>query len=356
MTDALDYLVEEKRQEIKVPWLNKTFIRFKISNNTNSLSEALLRVFNRGEYKRTYPELEKFYQGAIDHLKEESNKTSKEILTHIFKNDELKLYMRKENIILIKQDNILNTGFYFEDVPDNKFYFFPSEIRTLPSNCNLIKYFSNIDIYLPYNYFKIRFKEKKYYNEIVDNVKKLKNKEQENKNNLCDTTINKIRDKKITNIYMSFSKNLFSKEVKKDFKYYLYLYPKIFKINFIIITPFKEDIVIQNIIEEDKNYPYLILSQPLKNKNLYFRVELGAFLINRKLVFMLDPVKNENIIYLIKEQYDKKENNIPIINFLKYQKKNKYLHYLKTYNLEKDEDEEFDKILENIKYYDYYDF
>ena len=53
MSKALDYLIENKKQELKASWIKNIFVRYKIVNSRNSLSEAILRTFNRGEYKRT---------------------------------------------------------------------------------------------------------------------------------------------------------------------------------------------------------------------------------------------------------------------------------------------------------------
>jgi hypothetical protein len=161
MSIALDFLIEDKKQELTATWINHIFFRYKIINSRNSLTEAILRSYQRGEYKRTYPELEKFYLQIKDDLSKPSNFTAKEIYIKIFQDDKLKDYMRRKNIILIKPENkkleeIEKMGFYYEQYPDYKFYFFPKEIRKMPINSNLIKIFSSMDVKLPYNYFKIR--------------------------------------------------------------------------------------------------------------------------------------------------------------------------------------------------------
>ncbi len=207
---------------------------------------------------------------------------------------------------------------------------------------------SGIDIKLPYNYFKIRFREKLTYINIVENVKKLK---EENKRNICDETKTDIREKNMLNKYLSFSKNLFSSSVKKDYKFYLFLYPKIFKINFIIFTPFDNDVVVQNIIEEDENYPYLILFKPLKSEDNEFMIELGSIIINRKSSFLLSYKTDAVILEKIKDRYNNKENNNPIIEYLKLLKENKYIDYLKNYNFDKDN--EIEELIRTVKYYNY---
>ena len=354
MSKALKFLIEEKKEELKSTWIKNTFARYKTVNTRNSLSEAILRSTNKGEFKRTYPELEKFYEEVADHLKEKSNKSAKDIYYKIFQEDEIKNYMKKKEIVLIKdKDNdIRKLGFYFKNNSSRKFYFFPSEIRNQKANCNLIKYLASIDINLPYNYFKIRFNEKLEYIKLLDNVVQLKeNKDQE----LCQQTINIIREKKLLNHYLSFAKNLFSDKKKEDYKFYLFLFPKIFDINIIIFMPFRDDIVVHNIIEENKNYPYLILFQPLEEKNYYFRVELGSIMINRKAYNLLDPKEDSDIIENIKDRYNSSNNNQPIIDYLKYQKDERNSKYLKDYDFENLNNQDIYQLLDKIKYY-IYDF
>lgn len=348
MSSALDFLIEEKKQELKSPWIKNIFVRYKIINTRNSLSEAILRTYHKGEYKRTYPELEKFYQQIANDLAKKSKYSSKEIYSNIFQEDSLKKYMRKKEIVLIKDkdDDIRKLGFYFKNTK-RKFYFFPKEIRKLPANSNLIKYLASIDINLPYNYFKVRFSEKNEYNNILDNFQQLKETKDQQ---LCKETINIIKEKNLINHYLSFSKNLFSNKKKEDYKFYLFLYPKIFKINFIILIPFKDNIVIHNIIEEDISYPYLILFQPLERVNTYFKIELGGIVINRKVYHLIDPKKDQDILETIKYQYQNQENNQPLIDFLKYQKEQKKSNYLKDYNLDS---EDIYQLLEKLKYYLY---
>lgn len=352
MSETLDFLIEDKKQELKTDWIKNTFVRYKIINTRNSLSEAILRSFHRGEYKRTYSELENFYEQVIEHLKESSNLDKKKIYIEIFQNKELKNYMKNNNIILIKSENnnLKDLGFYYKDNDQFKFYFFPKELRNLKEDCNLIKYFANIDINLPYNYFKIRFKEKLNYVNIQNNVNQIKDNK---KKELCDPTIENIKEKNLLNNYLSFSKNLFSNKKKEDFKFYLFLYPKIFKINLMIFIPFKDNIVVQNIIEEDINYPYLILFQPLENVNYYFKIELGAIIINRRLHYLLNPKEDEEIIRTIKNRFNDKNNNNSIIKYLKYQKDIKKSKYLKDYNFEDKDNNELYKLLEKLKYYSY---
>lgn len=352
MSKALDYLIEDKKQELKADWLKNTFVRYKIVNTRNSLSEAILRSFHRGEYKRTYRELEKFYEQVIDHLKENSDLDSKEIYIKIFQDERLKKYMRDNRITLVKpKDNDLrNLGFYFQENQDSRFYFFPKELRQLNEDCNLMKYFASIDIELPYNYFKIRFREKYEYIKIQKNIREIKD---DKKKELCNPTIETMKEKRLINHYLSFSKNLFSDKKKEDFKFYLFLYPKIFKINLMIFIPFKDNIVVQNIIEEDKNYPYLILFQPLESISYYFKIELGALLIDRRLNYLLDPKKDSDIIDDIKSRYYSKENNNPIINYLKYQRDNKESKYLKDYDFDNKDNKELYSLLEKLKYYSY---
>ena len=353
MSEALDYLVEDKKQELKANWMKNTFVRYKIINTRNSLSEAILRSTHRGEFKRTYRELEKFYDQIRDNLIQTSKIPPKDIYTKIFKDDKVRNYMRKNNIVLVrsKDDDLRNLGFYFKDLFDGKFYFFPKELRKLKANSNLMKYLASIDINLPYNYFRMRFKEKLEYAKIDNNVKQL-NKEKEKI--LCDQTIRMIREKKSLYQSFSFSKNLFSEKKKEDYKFYLFLYPKIFNINFIIFIPFKNDkIVVQNIIEENPNYPYLILFQPLETKSFYFKIELGSIMVDRKLRFLLDPKTDDEIIETIKDRYYSNENNLPIINYLKYQQDRKYSKYLKDYDFDKKESYEIYDLLDKIKYYSY---
>jgi hypothetical protein len=234
---------------------------------------------------------------------------------------------------------------------EGKFYFFPKELRDLKPNCNLMKYLASIDINLPFSYFRIRFKEKLEYVKIDNNVKEIN--EEKNKE-LCYQTIGMIREKKLLYQSYSFSKNLFSEKKKEDYKFYLFLYPKIFNINFIIFIPFKNNkIVVQNIIEENPNFPYLILFQPLESKSFYFKIELGAIMVDRKLRFLLDPKKDEEIIETIKDRYYSKENNLPIINYLKYQQDRKYSKYLKDYDFDKKESDDIYDLLDRIKYYSY---
>jgi hypothetical protein len=363
MSDALDYLVEDKKQELKAKWLKNTFVRYKIINTRNSLSEAILRSTHRGEYKRSYRELEKFYDQIKDNLIIESKNSSEDIYMKIFKEDKVRLYMRKNNIVLVKdkdkKDDLRKLGFYFKGFFEGKFYFFPKEIRNLKSNCNLMKYLASIDINLPYNYFRMRFKEKLEYAKIDNNVKEIN----EEKNigssigkdkELCDQTVKLIREKRLLYQSYSFSKNLFSEKKKEDYKFYLFLYPKIFNINFMIFIPFKNDkIVVQNIIEENPNFPYLILFQPLETKSFYFKIELGAILVDRRLHFLLDPKTDSEIIETIKDRYYNKENNLPIINYLKYQQDRKYSKYLKDYDFDKKESGEIYDLLDRIKYYSY---
>ena len=355
MSEALDYLMEDKKQELKANWIKNIFVRYKVINSRNSLSEAILRSTHRGEYKRTYKETEKFYDQIKDNLSEASNISDKDIYMKIFKEEKVRSYMKKHDIVLVKDkdnnEDLRSLGFYFKDIFKGKFYFFPKEIRRLKSNCNLLKYLASIDINLPYNYFRMRFKEKLEYVNIDINIKKLK---EDKKKELCDETITMIREKRSLYQTFSFSKNLFSDKKKEDYKFYLFLYPKIFSINFIILIPFKNDkIVVQNIIEENPNYPYLILFQPLETKSFYFKIELGAILIDRKLKFLLDPKSDSEIIDTIKERYYSNENNLPIINYLRYQQDRKYSKYLKDYDFEKKESDEIYDLLDKIKYYSY---
>ena len=131
MSEALDYLVEDKKQELKANWMKNTFVRYKIINTRNSLSEAILRSTHRGEFKRTYRELEKFYDQIRDNLIQTSKIPPKDIYTKIFKEDKVRNYMRKNNIVLVrsKDDDLRNLGFYFKDLFDGKFYFFPKELK-----------------------------------------------------------------------------------------------------------------------------------------------------------------------------------------------------------------------------------
>ena len=352
MSSPLDYLTTEKKELLKTDWLSNTFVRYKIINTNNSFTEAILRVFQRGEYRRSYQELETFYKQISDDLASESKYTSKEIYLNIFQNEELKDYTKKKGIVLVKSnlETIKNLTFYFKDAPETRFYFFPATIRNLKDNCKLIQYLSGIDIKLPYNYFKVRFLEKNNYLDIVTNVEKIK---QEPSQSLCDETVEIIKEKKILNNYLGFSNNLFSRGLKKDFKFYLFLYPKIFNINLIIYTPFKDDkIIIENIIEEDESYPYLILCQPLREKSLDLKIELGALMIDRRIVFMLDPKKHRTIIETIKDRYNTSDNNLPIIEYLKSLKDRKYSRYLKDYDLEKINEDVYE-LLEKLKYYNY---
>ena len=162
MSKALDYLIEEKKQELKSTWLKNTFVRYKIINTRNSLSEAILRTFHKGEFKRTYLEIEKLYQQIADNLKEKSKISAKDIYLKIFQEESTKKYMRTNQIVLVKdKDNdFRKLGFYFKNNSSRKFYFFPKVIRNLKANCNLIKYLASIDIKLPYNYFKFQLKRK----------------------------------------------------------------------------------------------------------------------------------------------------------------------------------------------------
>ena len=355
MSEALDYLLEDKKQELKANWMKNTFVRYKIINTRNSLSEAILRSTQRGEYKRTYRELEKFYDQIKDELSKSSRVSSEDIYMKIFKEDKIRSYMRKNNMVLVKdkdkKDDLRNLGFYYKDLNNGKFHFFPKELRKLKSNCNLMKYLASMDINLPYNYFRMRFEEKLEYSKIDINVKELnKNKNKE----LCDQTIKMIREKKLLYRSYAFSKNLFSEKKKEDYSFYLFLYPKIFNINFIILIPFKNDkIVVQNIIEENPNYPYLILFKPLETKSFYFKIELGAIMVDRRLRFLLDPKTDDEIIETIKDRYYNKENNLPIINYLKYQQDRKYSKYLKDYDFDKKESDEIYELLDRIKYYSY---
>lgn len=353
MSEALDFLFEDKKQELKASWINNIFYRYKIVNSANSLTEAILRSFNRGEYKRTYPELEKFYIQIRDELIKPSKYSAKEIYMKIFQSDNLKEYMRMENIILVKTEinkieDITNIGFYYEEYPDYKFYFFPKEIRKLIPNCNLIKILASIDINLPYNYFKIRFREKLDYillNNIVNNIKSKKK---------VNEALDILKDKKNLNHYLSFSKNLLSDSIKEDFKFYLFLFPKIFDVNFIIFTPFDNEIVVINIIEENEEYPYLLLFQPLENIS-NFKIELGSILINRKAYFLLENNKNKEIIEKIKDRYYDNNNNKPLLDYLKYNKNKKYSKYLKDYDSNNTNNNNIDIIedlINKIKYYD----
>lgn len=346
MNKPLNYLIENKKQELKSNWIKNTFVRYKIVNTRNSLSEAILRSTQRGEYKRTFKELQQFYEGTIENLEQPSNIVAKQIYLKIFQDPKLKNYLKKNNIILKNTDSLKNLTFYYDQYPDYGFYFFPPEIRNLPENCNLIKYLSGIDINLPYNYFKIRFREKLTYIKIVENVKKLK----EDKS-LCVETKNYIQEKNLTNNYLSFSKNLFSTNIKKDYKFYLFLYPKIFKINFIIFIPFEKEIVVQNIIEENEEYPYLILFKPLKSEEKDFSIELGSVIIDRLTNYIITYKNNAEIIEKIKDRLSDAKNNQPIIDYLKSLKENNYIEYLKKYNFEKEE--ELENLIKTIKYYNY---
>lgn len=352
MIRPLDYLVTEKKEILSCDWLKNSFVRYKINNNNNSFTEAVLKVFQRGEFKRTYSEIEKFYNGISDDLKKESDLSSKEIYYKIFQDEKLKKYINENGIVLVKsEDNtIKNLTFYFKENKETRFYFFPYIIRNLKSNCKLLKYLSGIDINLPYNYFKIRFNEKNTYLNISDNVQSIK---KDKDKNLCEDTKLLIKEKKLLNNYLGFVKNLFSKKIKIDYKFYLFLYPKIFKFNIIIYTPFENNnIVIQNIIIENDNYPYLILCEPLREKSLDLKVELGALIIKRNITFMLDPEKHYDIIESIKNHYYSKVNNKPIIDYLKDIQENKNSRYLKDYDFEKIDKDIFN-LIDRLKYYNY---
>lgn len=350
MSKSLDYLLENKKEELKADWIKNVFVRYKIYNTRNSLSEAILRTFNKGEYKKSYPELENFYNKIIENLEEESNLNEKEIYTKIFQDEKLKRYMQRNDIVLIKNEDFRKLGFYFKNNEKFKFYFFPKVIRNLKANCNLLKYLASIDIKLPYNYFKIRMKEKKKYIDIVNNIQEIKIQKTKE---LCYPTIEIINDKKLSNKYLSFIDNLFSDKKKEDFKFYLFLFPKILNLNFIIFTPFENNIVVQNIIEENEEFPYLILFNPLETFNFYFKIELGGMIIDRRIKSLLNNKQDKEIIKKIKERYSNKFlNQKPIIDFLKFQKENKETKYLKDYDLET-ENQELNNLLENLKYYNY---
>lgn len=351
MSQPLDYLINDKKQLLKCDWIKNDFFRFKINIINNSLTEALIKATGQN-YRNTYNELEKFYEQISSHLMESSDLSAKQLYEKIFTDPSFIEYTRKTNIVLVKdpenKTDLRYLSFYFVEYPKTRFYFFPRTIRTLKANCNLLKYIVNIDITKPYNYFKVRIYEKKLYIDILENIKKIK--ENSNKE-LCDETVYLAKQKSILNNYVSFAKNLFSKKLKKDFKYYLYLYPKVFKINIIILIPFTENkIVVENIIEENENYPYLILFKPLLNKDLGINVELGAIFINRKRENLLDPIKHQNIIQIIKDRYLDKNNNLPIIEYLKnFQKQTKYLE---KYSIDISSEDK-DKVLENLKHYNY---
>lgn len=348
----MDYLALEKKQELTSSWLKNTFVRYRIHNNRNSLSEAIMRSFHRGEYKYTYKELENFYGQVRDHLEQISDKSQKELYLKVFQDEKLKKYIKKNGIILVKdeKDDLRKLGFYFEEFPSFKFYFFPKEIRGLEPNCNLLKYLANIDIDLPYNYFRVRFEEKLKYIQIYNNVNTLK---EEKDIQLCDETVELTREKKALNSYLNFSKNLFSSQKKEDYKFYLFLYPKIFNINFIILIPFENEIVVENIIEENSDNPYLILFKPFEMTNFFFKIEIGALMINRKAHYILKPQADEQIIEAIKSRYYSRDNNIPIIEYLKNRREdgNKYL---KDYDFDNtNKDNQFYQLLDKIKYYNY---
>ena len=76
-------------------------------------------------------------------------------------------------------------------------------------------------------------------------------------------------------------------------------------------------------------------------------------MIDRKLHYLLEPVKDIDIINDIKNRYSSKENNEPIINYLKYQKDNKESKYLKDYNFDNRDSKELYLLLEKLKYYSY---
>lgn len=352
MSKPLDYLTGEKKELLDSDWLSNTFVRYKIINTQNSLTEAIVRVFQRGEYRRNYSELEKFYKQIADHLRESSDSSAVDIYTNIFQDSGLQKYLKNEGIVLVKSDDKLlkNITFYYKDKPNLRFNFFPYIVRNLKDNCNLIKYFSQVDISLPYNYFKVRTIEKLNYLEIVNNVEKIKKEIDEE---LCNETIYMVKEKNILNDYLSFIKNLFSRSAKRDYKYYLYLYPRVFNINFIIYTPFENGkIMIENIIEINPDYPYLILCQPFRSKSLDLKIELGGLMIKRRIVFMLKRESHEKIIEDIKSRYYSKLNSQLLIDYLRVLKGRTYSRYLKDYDLEKN-DKDIYTLLDKIKYYNY---
>ena len=145
MSQPLDYLTDDKKQLLNCEWL---------TNTKNSLTEALVRVFKKGEYRRSYTELESFYKQISEHLREESKFTTLEIYEKIFKNKDLLDFFKKNDVILVKDKNkdIRKLNFYFSHKPDIRFYFFPYIIRNLNINSNLIAYLSSISVSLPYNF------------------------------------------------------------------------------------------------------------------------------------------------------------------------------------------------------------
>ena len=61
--------------------------------------QVYLKIIKKGEYRRIYTELEKFYNKIIENLEEESN----------LKNKKYKLkYFQDENYIIYAKENIFN--------------------------------------------------------------------------------------------------------------------------------------------------------------------------------------------------------------------------------------------------------
>lgn len=348
MAQPLDYLLSKKKEELSASWLSKTFVRYKIKFPTSSLSYTFLNSYQE-EKDIAQTDINNLYNEVKKYLGKDSGMKAEDIYTKIFKENRLKYLIDKYKIKLVyakDKKNYQEISFSFEDYPGYSYYFFPSEVRKLRDNSNLLKIIANIDLDRPYNYFETRIEEKLLYCKIDSNIKKLKENDKKD-DDLCNDTIFYIRRKKAFFTNLGFFRNIFSNKVKKDYQFYLYLYSQIFKINIIIFIPWKDEITVENIIENNPKKPYLIVYHPINRGNI-FKVENGGILIDRKINKILLPSKHQDIITKIKQFFESRDNKKPIIEFLKASGSK----YYSISDEEEDIDErKLEEYLEKIKYY-----
>lgn len=379
---ALGYLRSSKREILNTTWSPNRFLRFRIVRETSSITEAILRTSLGKDFKADNEEFDKFYNDLRKYLQKKSDKSEKEILEKVLKNQNLKKALDIFDAKLIepkKAVSVKDLNFYFTDNTKRGFPLIGSTLDQFEPDCNLFEYLASSDLSLKqeiYSYFNARVKDKKLYNNIDEDYNELKkvmtktdekdNKSDNSANNmhkLCEKIKENINERSGLDINVFFYKSLFSTEIINDYRVYLYdMYPYIFKTNFIIMIPWSNDVTVEEIIVKDSTYPYIILFRPFERTN--FTYETGAFLASgRKVKYVLYPEKDKNLLAFIYINYN---SNFSLLikrhykKYLEFKKENeetaadRYYEYVNRESTKyryTGQDKDITKFIKELKYY-----
>jgi hypothetical protein len=329
---ALGYLRGTKREILNTTWSPNRFIRFRIAKENSSITEAILRTTMGKDFSPDTAEFDKFYSDLRKYLQRTSDKSEEEILKRLLKNDNLNQSLKIYDYRLIdpeKAKNIKDLNFFFTDNTSRGFPLIASMLENFKPNCNLFEYLASSKLSedkLTSSYFSTRFKDKKLYNEINEDLNELKtvmigegsSEKNINTQELCSKIKHNINERSTLDTTEFFYKSLFSTEVIDDYRIYLYdMYPHIFKTNFIIMIPWSNDVTVEDMIIKDPSYPYIILFRPFERTN--FTYETGAFLASgRRVKYIIYPEKDKNLLALIYINYNSNFSSLIKRHYKKY--------------------------------------